>query len=123
MLTKKTLVFFLSASEPQCHTTIPTSGHVLEDAYNTAECVIYFEGNLQPIVNWTGPSPYSVHKQSSSSYVWSGIEVNITRFMENQTFLAFSYFEDAIPAWPDSSSSAPTWNYTFETPALTVNCE
>ena len=102
---------YVSDGQPNCDTTIYSTGQSFEDDYETAECMIYFKGSIAPIITWTGPQPYTTYYQTGVDFVWSGVELYVNRSMDSQRFTAVSKFADSM-----------AWQFTFSTPVLFVSC-
>jgi len=106
--------------EPNCTTNIPVTGLVMEFQYYTYECIIGYRGNVAPTMTWTGPEGFSWTTSSTSTTVWAGLAVNITRFMASETFdLKINFTADGFQQ-DGYASNVPTWNLTVSTPPLAV---
>lgn len=107
---------------PNCTTNIPDSGYVREDVYYTIECIVYFKGNAPPHAFWSAPPDvaYGQATTTTNSSVWSGINVNMTRYSSGYTYSVLVNFTEQGFILPNSATNIPTWNYTYSTPELYV---
>lgn len=109
-------------SEPNCTTTLASSV-VLEDAYYTVECIMYYRATegVFPHMFWTGPEPFLQAGTQTNTSVWSGISFTVTRDMDAQFYTCLSNFTSEGFNTPDSASNIPTWSYTYRSPQLLVH--
>jgi len=110
---------------PNCTTNIAESGHVLEDQYYTIECVVGFRGNAHPAMTWTGPDSslgdWGQATGSSNTTVWSGVNMDMTRNFDTQTFSVLVNFTgQGFVGNPNSANNIPLWNFTYSTQPLIV---
>jgi hypothetical protein len=109
---------------PNCTTNIPESGNVREDQYYTIECIIGYRGNAAPVMTWSGPShddgTWGETSATTNITVWSGVNMNMTRFFGGKTFSVLTNFTERGFILPNSATNIPTWNYTFTTAPLNV---
>ena len=113
--------------EPVCTTNIPAGGNVIEDQYYTIECLIGYRGNAAPQMTWTGPdAEWGVWGQASTRTnvsVWSGVNMNMTRYFDFHTFSVLVNFTEQGFILPNSATNVPQWNFTWSTAPLSVRCE
>jgi hypothetical protein len=109
---------------PNCTTNIDESGVVMEHQYYTIECTVGFSGNAAPVMTWTGPDSDQVSwgevTGSSETAVWSGVNMNMTRYFDQFSFSVLVNFTERGFILPNSASNIPTWNYTYSTELLDV---
>jgi hypothetical protein len=122
------LLFSLDADGyPNCTTNVPESGYVREDQYYTVECIIGFRGNAAPVMTWSGPSHddgfWGQATATTNVTVWSGVNMNMTRYFDAKTFSVLVNFTERGFILPNSATNIPTWNYTFSTAPFYVQCE
>jgi len=109
---------------PNCTTNIPENGLVFEDQYYTAECIIGYRGNAAPVMTWTGPptslTEWITATTTTSTTVWSGVAMTMTRFFNPFSFSLLVNFTETGFLLPSSATNVPIWNYTFSTETLDV---
>jgi len=109
------------ASDPNCTTTSPNDGNMLEGNNHTHECTINFQGGFTPRMTWTGPPPYQeAHSPPNPSSVWSGISLTVDRSMDMQFFQCVTNFTDLGQLPEDSATNVPTYTHTYRSPTMFV---
>lgn len=98
-------------SSLNCTSTIRDSGIVLDNSYQTNDCVLPYKGGLIPNMTWSGPLPFGQLYLSSPDTVWAGMQYNVTRDMDTRahilTVLFTGYF---LPVDADRASNVPIIN-------------
>jgi len=110
---------------PNCTTNIPQNGRVREDVYYTIECIIGYKGTVAPTMTWSGPDPETTSNWNqattvTSTSVWSGINMNMSRYFDAQTFSLLTNFTQSGFNKENFASNVPDWNSTFSTEQLYV---
>lgn len=102
---------------PNCTSTIPSDGYVIEGQYYSAECTVRFRASansgIAPLLSWTGPSPYNSAYTAGNVSAWGGVGFTVSRTMDGQNFQCKHNFTTTGFVAPDSAGNAPTWTYTF----------
>lgn len=106
---------------PNCTTTLPENGIVLEDQYYTAECSLSYNGNIKPIQTWSGPKPFNNGSSEVPNSMWSGVSWMVNRTMDTGVFECLNNFtNNFIPPETWGSDHVPDWSYTFQTSQMFV---
>lgn len=109
-------------TKPNCTTTIPPNGQVIEDDYQTVECIVYYKGNISPTMTITGPTPFRTTSVNTTTSVWAGADFYVSRSMETGVFRCKTNFTNNFyPVPVDSSTAIPNWEYTYQTSQLFVS--
>jgi hypothetical protein len=113
------LIVILAA--PNCTSSLPANGIVLEESYQTFECLVYFSGNIHPVLNFDGPPPFRQHFTNSSTSVWAGIDFYVNRSMDTRNFRCLTHFDDYfLPVPEDMSEVVPSWTHLTVTQQIFV---
>jgi hypothetical protein len=103
------------SSKPNCTTTVPTNGQVIEGDYHTIECIVYYKGNINPVMTISGPNPFRTQSINTTTSVWAGADWYVNRSMETSAFTAKTNFtNNFFPVPVDSSTEIPDWEYTYQ---------
>jgi hypothetical protein len=112
---------------PTCTTNIPANSIVIEGQYYTIECTVYYRGNAAPIMTWEGPEEWrgtwGQVTTTTNASVFSGVNMNMTRFFDAQNFSVLVNFTDRGFLGPNAASNIPLWNYSYSVTNLKVFCE
>jgi hypothetical protein len=109
---------------PNCTTTIPPNGIVIEGDYHTAECYMGFSSSpgIQPLMSWTGSGEFQSAISRTNTSMWSGISFTIDRAIDTKTFTCKTNFTEQGFVFPsDSATNIPTYNYQYRTPQAFVH--
>jgi hypothetical protein len=108
---------------PNCTTSLPPDGVVLEGEYHTAECIMYFKSSLgvEPLMTWTGPEPFSTGYTLSNTSVWSGVSFTVQRNMDAKMYTCKTNFTQKGFIAPDSADNIPTYTSQFRTQQIFVH--
>jgi len=115
------LVMILSS--PNCSTTLPGDGIVLEGQYHTSECIVYFKGTpgIVPQMTWTGPTPFQNAYTTTNVSLWSGISFTVTRNMDAKSYTCKTNFTETGFGGPDSATNVPSYTYSYRTQQIFVH--
>lgn len=105
---------------PNCSTTLQTSGVVIEGQYYSAECVTTFYGGITPIQTWSGPDPHNTGYSTGSNTTWAGVNWYANRTMDTKAFQCFVNFTNNFVLDSDQSSNVPSWNFLYQTNQMFV---
>lgn len=110
------------AANPNCTTTLPANRIVTEGAYYTAECVVNFKASagIAPVMSWSGTGNFSQATLNNNQSTWSGLAFYVQRVMDGRAFTCLTNFTTDGFGGEDTSSNAPTWQYTYSTGLLFV---
>jgi hypothetical protein len=109
---------------PNCTTTIPSDGIVIEESYQTIECQVQLKAStgISPVMTWSGPGVYQQTSASTDTTVWSLIQFNANKSMNARTFQCLTNFtEQGFGGTLDMAANVPTWSYTYTSPELIVH--
>jgi hypothetical protein len=108
------------ASAPNCSTTLPDDGGILEGQIFTTECSCQYKGNLVPQMTWTGPPPFVETGSSGPTSVFSLITFQVTRAMSVQFHTCVTNFTDLGPLPPGTADNIPTYSYRYQAQQMFV---
>jgi hypothetical protein len=109
------------AAAPNCTSTAPADGNVLENQNFTIECIMYYQGGFSPSMTWTGPPPFnSASNPPNPTTVWSGVAYQVNRMMDTRAFECRTNFTNELAVPPTSASNLPTWSHLHRAPQIFV---
>lgn len=102
---------------PNCTTTLPSDGVVVEGEYYTIECQTYFwttNPDIAPRLTWTGPGTYTQAYVRANGSAWAGASFHVNKTMDGGKFVCLINFkEEDFAGDEDTATNAPTWTYTY----------
>jgi len=108
------------AAAPNCSTTIPEDGVVLESQNYTESCEIYFGGNYHPTMTWTGPDPHISRSIESRGNVWSGASFTVDRSFDTRAFQCHTNFTARSGTPAGVASNVPEYDNYHQSKQLFV---
>jgi hypothetical protein len=112
------------ASPPNCSTTVPENGVIIENVYYTMECTQYFKARegIAPIMTWTGPpANFSQLYTRNNDSIFSGVSFFASKPMEAKSFTMRVDFTQDDFGGPGMANNVPTWSDSFTSQLLTVH--
>lgn len=101
------------AVRPNCTTTLPATGVVLEHQYHVNECSLSYKGILIPNITWSGIGPFQQAYVATPTSVWSGMEYSVTRNMDVRSHISDTFFSGYfLPVPNDMAENVPTYSYS-----------
>jgi len=103
----------VTAIRPNCTTTLPDTGIVLEHQYHTNECTLNYKGGIIPNMTWSGIGPFTQAYTATDSLIWAGMQYTATRNMDTRSHLSDMFFTPYfLPVDGDASNVVPNMTYT-----------
>src|SRR6218665_429626 len=118
------LFILFAENTPNCTTTLPDDGIVIEGQYYTAECSLSYNGDIVPIQTWSGPDKFNVGSSQVPNSIWSGVSWIANRTMDTRNFECLHNFtNNFLPATDEDSDYVPDWSYLYKTNQMFVYCK
>lgn len=116
--------FMWTAATPNCTTTLPSSRIVTVGAYYTAECIVNFKASdgIAPFISWSGTGDFTQATMRTNSSTWSGMAFYVQIAQDGKAFTGLTNFTAEGFGGVDTSTNVPTWQYTYSTGLLFVQC-
>jgi len=108
------------ATTPNCSTTLPDNGNVIEGHIHSTQCAVQYKGTFSPQMMWTGPGPYTEVESVSPSAVFSSIQFTVSRTMDVGFHRCVTNFADVGPLPPNSASNTPDYTYPYQAQQMFV---
>jgi len=109
------------AASSNCTTTIHDTGVVLDQSYQTNDCVLSYKGGLVPNMTWSGPLPFGQLYISGTSSVWAGMQFNVTRDMDTRAHTCTTFFTGYfLPVDGNRADNVPSYSHIFQSRQMFV---
>jgi len=103
----------VTAARPNCTTTLPENGVVLEHQYHTNECTLRYQGGIIPNITWSGIGPFTQAYVATPTQVWAGMQYTATRNMDTRSHLSDTFFSGYfLPVDEDAADNVPSYTFT-----------
>lgn len=103
------------AASMNCTTSIGASGVVLDNSYQTNDCIIFSRGGIHPNLTWSGYGVFQQAYSNNGQLLWAGMHYNVTRNHDtraHQCLLAFTgYF---LPTDGDTADNIPEYSTVYQ---------
>lgn len=115
----------IAAAAPNCSSTLPTNGIVVEGIHYTIECNIYFgaASGIFPETTWSGPGDFNQLSVNQTGTVLSGVGFDVQKVMDTKSFSLLSYFSQRGFGGVDYADNIPDWSNTYTGITLFVRCK
>lgn len=120
--TYKRAQLVIIAAAPNCTTTIPANGIVIEGVRYTIECNVYFgaDANIVPLTTWSGPGVFNQLSSNQTGSVLSGIGFDVQKVMDAQTFRMLTNFTQSGFGGVDYATNVPEFQNIYTSLTLFV---
>jgi len=106
--------------DPLCETYLPATGNILEDVTYSGECELRYQGNLVPIMTWTGVGDYFTNGSNPAGTVWTYIRFTAHRSIEGGAFVLRTRYPEFTPQ-PGYAANVPDYEFFNTGPNLIIN--
>jgi hypothetical protein len=116
---------YVAVAAPNCTTTLPANGIVVEGVRYTYECNVYFgaaEG-IWPETTWTGPGQFNQLSVNQTGTVLSGIGFDVQKVMDAGRFTLLTNFTQRGFGGIDYADNIPDFQHILNTITLFVRCK
>jgi len=107
-------------SDPLCDDFVPVSGVVVEGEQYNAECEMKFQGNMRPVMTWTGPGQFTGNSSNPATSVWANVRFVAHRDIEDGQFSCRTNFNPLTTAPPQYATNAPDYVHVYTGPPIVV---
>ena len=115
----------MAAGAPNCTTTMPPIGIIIEGERHTIECNVYFGASdgIWPALIWTGPGDFNQLSANQTGTVRSGVGFETQKIMDGTYFFMRTYFTQNGFGGVDTADNVPTFENTYRSLFVMVQCE
>jgi hypothetical protein len=123
--TSMTSQLVVIAGEPQCETTLPAGGIVVEGIHYTVECLWTFGASdgIAPYPHWTGPGDFNQINIDNPGSIESGIGFDVQKVMDAKSFrMTTNFTSDGFvdSECTNCATNIPDFYHTYNTMTLFV---
>lgn len=111
------------ASEPTCTNTLPENGVILEGQNHTMECSVFYQGNISPMMTWSGPGTFRTGGVVNPDNLLQAVTFTVDRRIDTQVFSCQTNFSDVISVnniEPGDATNSPDTSFTYISPQIFV---
>lgn len=115
----------VAAAAPNCTSTLPANGIVIEGIHYTIECNVYFgaASGVFPETTWSGPGDFNQLSANQTGTVLSGVGFDIQKVMDAKYFTLLTNFTQRGFGGVDYADNIPDFQNIYNSITLFVRCK